>query len=150
MANSKRDFKKYRNDFAKLIKKYNKAIVEDELWRGRFEMRIIRERWEWFEDNSGGILHCVIRCFDKKTEQYKDFFTEYAPYIRSIHWHIGMDILNTFIVEDIDVWRNENPREENQEDWSNVTIPDYLLKFNSDENITYGYYRLVKYEEVPR
>ena len=56
-------------------------------------MRIIRSRWEWFEDDSGGILHSIIRCCDKKTEQYKDFFIEYAPWIRSIHWHIGMEYI---------------------------------------------------------
>ena len=81
--------------------------------------------WELFEDDSGGILHCIIRCFDKKTEQYKDFFTEYAPWIRSIHWHIGMDILNTFIVEDIDVWRNEKPRTDEKQDWSKIKT--YLI-----------------------
>ena len=149
MTKSKRKFKAYHNKFAKLIKEYNKVIVDDDLWLGRFEMRIIRSRWEWFSDDSGGVLHCVIRCFDKKTEQYKDFFTEYAPWIRTIHWRIGMEILNKFIVEDIDVWKNEKPREEKQ-DWSKVEIPKYLLGFNSDEAISYGYHRLVKYEEVPK
>lgn len=150
MTKSKRKYKAYKNKFAKLIKEYNKAIINDDLWRGRFEMRIIRSRWEWFEDDSGGILHNVIRCFDKRTEQYKDFFIEYAPWIRSIHWHIGMDILNTFIVEDIDVWKNEKPRTDEKQDWSKVKIPEYLLRFNSDKAITYGYCRLVKYEEIPR
>ena len=150
MTKSKRKYKIYKNKFAKLIKEYNQAIINDDLWCGRFEMRIIRSRWEWFEDDSGGILHCIIRCFDKKTEQYKDFFTEYAPWIRSIHWRIGMDILNTFIVEDIDVWKNENPRTDEKQNWSKVKIPEHILKFNSDEAITYGYCRLVKYGEVPR
>ena len=78
MTKSKRKYKVYKNKFAKLIKEYNQAIIKDDLWKGRFEMRIIRSRWEWFEDDSGGILHNVIRCFDKKTEQYKDFFIQKA------------------------------------------------------------------------
>ena len=150
MTKSKRKYKIYKNKFAKLIKEYNQVIIKDDLWKGRFEMRIIRSRWEWFEDDSGGILHSIIRCCDKKTEQYKDFFIEYAPWIRSIHWHIGMNILNTFIVEDIDVWRNEKPRTDEKQDWSKIKIPEYLLRFNSDKAITYGYCRLVKYEEIPR
>ena len=131
---SKKLYKKYQRKFTKLIHKYNKAIDEDELWLGRFHMAQVRSRWEYFEDGSGGILHAVIRCFDKKTRQYKDYCFEYAPWMSTIHWHIQMDILNKFIVEDIDVWKeNPNPREDKR-DWTKIN--DYKLDDNSDKNVS--------------
>jgi hypothetical protein len=36
-----------------------------------------------------------------------------------------MDIMNTFIVEDLDVWRKENPRKEIK-DWRKVSVPEDL------------------------
>ena len=140
---SRKLYKKYQNDFAKLLHKYNKAIDEDELWLGRFHILQIRSKWEYFEDGSGGILHAVIRCFDKKTRQYKDYFTEYAPWMRTIHWNIQMDILNTFIVEDLDVWKeNPNPREDVR-DWTQIN--DYKYDGNSDKDLSISTWQLQKY-----
>lgn len=136
-------YKKYQRQFTNLIHQYNKAIDEDDLWLGRFHMLQVRSRWEYFEDNSGGILHAVIRCFDKKTRQYKDYRIEYAPWMKTIHWHIQMDILNKFIVEEIDVWKeNLNPREDIR-DWTKVN--DYKLDDNSNECLSISMWQLQKY-----
>ena len=97
-------YKQYQRKFTKFVRAYNKSLNKDELWKGRFQAFQIRSRWEEFDDGSGGILHAVIRCFDKKTRKYKDFTFSYAPYYSTLHWHYGMDILNHFIVEDINVW----------------------------------------------
>lgn len=136
-------YKKYQRQFTNLIHQYNKAIDEDNLWLGRFHMLQVRSRWEVFEDNSGGILHAVIRCFDKKTRQYKDYCIEYAPWMRTMHWHIQMDILNTFIVEEINVWKeNPDPREDIR-DWTKVN--DYKLDDNSDKCLSISMWQLQKY-----
>lgn len=139
----KKRYKKYQRKFTKLIQQYNKAIDKDDLWLGRFHMIQIRSRWEAFDDNSGGILHAVIRCFDKKTRQYKDYFITYAPWMRTIHWHIQMDILNQFVVEDIDVWKeNPNPRK-SVKDWTKIN--DYKLDKNSNEDLFFSTWQLQKY-----
>lgn len=136
-------YKRYQNKFTKLLREWNKALDKDELWLGRFHILQIRSRWECFDDESGGILHAVVRCFDKKTRQYKDYCTEYAPWMHTINWKIGMEILNTFIVEDIDVWReNPNPREDVQ-DWRNIN--DYKLDGNSDKDLSISTWTLQKY-----
>ena len=59
--------KKYQRNFTKLVRKYNKAIEDDDLWQGRFVCRQIYSRWENFDDGSGGILYTVVRCVDKQT-----------------------------------------------------------------------------------
>ena len=136
-------YKKYQRQFTNLIHQYNKAIDEDDLWLGRFHILQVRSKWESFNDNSGGILHAVVRCFDKKTRQYKDYCVEYAPWMFAIHWHIQMDILNTFIVEDIDVWKEEpNPRQ-NIKDWTKIN--DYKLNDNDNAHLAISTWQLQKY-----
>jgi hypothetical protein len=38
-----------------------------------------------------------------------------------------MDIMNTFIVDDLDVWQNEKPRED-KVDWRKVPIPEHMTE----------------------
>ena len=136
--------RKYQKQFNKLIKKTNNAIIEDDLWLGRVEVRQIRSRFEFFSDGSGGILHTVLRCIDKKTRQYKDYCLEYAPWMHTIHWKISMDILNTFFVEDLDVWRTENPRKEIK-DWTKVPVDPKALEHTKWRDLAISLYQLVKY-----
>ena len=136
-------YKQYQNKFTKLIHKYNKALDEDDLWLGRFHILQVRSRWEWFDDNSGGILHTVVRCFDKKTRQYKDYCVQYAPWMRTINWKIGMEILNNFIVDVINVWdETPNPRE-SVKDWTNIN--DYKTDNNDNEHLSLSLYMLQSY-----
>ena len=136
-------YKQYQNKFTKLIHKYNKALDEDDLWLGRFHILQVRSGWEWFDDNSGGILHTVVRCFDKKTRQYKDYCVQYAPWMRTINWKIGMEILNNFIVDVINVWdETPNPRE-SVKDWTNIN--DYKTDDNDNEHLSLSLYILQSY-----
>ena len=135
--------KEYQRQFTRKLREANKAIREDNLWLGRVEVRQISARWEEFEDGSGGILHTILRCIDKKTRQYKDYCLEYAPWIRTINWKISMDILNTFFVEDLDVWHTGNPREEVQ-DWTKVPIDVKALEHTKWRDLAISLYQLVK------
>ena len=137
--------KEYQRQFTRLLRRTNKAIKEDDLWLGRVEVRQISSRWEEFEDGSGGILHTVLRCIDKKTRQYKDYCLEYAPWMNTINWKISMEILNKFFVEDLDVWRTGNPREEIQ-DWTKVPVDPKALEHTKwRRDLSTSLYQLVKY-----
>ena len=136
--------KEYQRQFTKLLRRTNRAIKEDDLWLGRVEVRQISARWEEFSDGSGGILHTVLRCIDKKTQQYKDYCLEYAPWINTMNWKISMEILNTFFVEDLDVWRTGNPREEIQ-DWTKVPVDTKALEHTKWRDLAISLYQLVKY-----
>ena len=136
--------KEYQRQFTKLLRRTNRAIKEDDLWLGRVEVRQISARWEEFSDGSGGILHTVLRCIDKKTQQYKDYCLEYAPWINTMNWKISMEILNTFFVEDLDVWRTGNPREEIQ-DWTKVPVDPKALEHTKWSDLAISLYQLVKY-----
>ena len=136
--------KEYQRQFTQKLREANKAIRKDNLWFGRVEVRQISARWEEFEDDSGGILHTVLRCIDKKTRQYKDYCLEYAPWISTINWKISMDILNKFFVEDLDVWRTVNPRDEIF-DWTKVPVDPKALKRTKWRDLSISLYQLCKY-----
>lgn len=136
--------KEYQRQFTRKLREANRAISEDDLWLGRVEVRQISARWEEFEDGSGGILHTVLRCIDKKTRQYKDYCLEYAPWISTMNWKISMDILNKFFVDDLDVWRNEKPRKEIQ-DWTKTPIDSKALEHTKWSDLSISLYQLVKY-----
>ena len=136
--------KEYQRQFTRKLREVNKVIREDDLWLGRVEVRQISARWEEFEDGSGGVLHAVLRCIDKKTRQYKDYCLEYAPWMRTFSWKMSMDILNKFFVEDLDVWRTGNPRDEIF-DWTKVPIDPKALKRTKWRDLSISLYQLVKY-----
>lgn len=136
--------KEYQRQFTQKLREANKVIKEDDLWLGRVEVRQISARWEEFEDGSGGILHTILRCIDKKTRQYKDYCLEYAPWMRTINWKMSMDILNKFFVEDLDVWRTENPRDEIF-DWTKIPIDPKALKKTKWRDLSVSLYQLCKY-----
>ena len=136
--------KEYQRQFTQKLREANKVIKEDDLWIGRVEVRQISARWEEFEDGSGGILHTILRCIDKKTRQYKDYCLEYAPWMRTINWKMSMDILNKFFVEDLDVWRTENPRDEIF-DWTKIPIDPKALKKTKWRDLSVSLYQLCKY-----
>jgi hypothetical protein len=136
--------KEYQRQFTKKLRETNRVIREDNLWLGRVEVRQISARWEEFSDGSGGILHTVLRCIDKKTRQYKDYCLEYSPWMRTFNWKMSMNILNKFFVEDLDVWRTGNPRDEIF-DWTKIPIDPKALKRTKWRDLSISLYQLCKY-----
>ena len=136
--------KEYQRQFTQKLREANKVIREDDLWLGRVEVRQISARWEEFEDGSGGILHTILRCIDKKTRQYKDYCLEYAPWMKTINWKMSMDILNKFFVEDLDVWRTGNPRDEIF-NWTKVPVDPKALERTKWRDLSISLYQLCKY-----
>jgi hypothetical protein len=129
--------KKYQVECNKKIKELNKACEKDDLWQGRFIFYQKDCYWEKFEDGSGGILTSIIRAYDKKTGIYKDYRFDYAPFFRTINWHLSMDIANDFIVEVVDVWREEPGPRESVKDWTKIKVdldkimqPRYMFMYS--------------------
>jgi hypothetical protein len=119
--------KDYQQHFTKKLRELNKACEEDFLWFGRFVVRQLRSDWYQFEDNSGGILYIILRAYDKKTDYYRDYRIAYTKNRQTINWILSMEIMNTFIIEDLKVWEKENPREEIK-DWRKTSVPEDLAR----------------------
>lgn len=115
--------KKYQRKLNYKMRRLNKNIERDELWRGRFVFLQKDSYWQKFEDGSGGELILFIRAYDKKTGYYHDYRLVYAPWILTFNWNLTMEVGNTFIVKDLDVWRNEElPKGRSAIDYTHVKV----------------------------
>lgn len=116
----------YQRKLNKLIKEVNKNIANDNLWRGRFE---IRQKDAWFEkflDGPGGILFTVLRLYDKKTQRFEDHDFRYAPYFSGNEWHL-FKITNSFIVDYIEVWKEDPRPDKDIRDYTQQGIPAEII-----------------------
>jgi len=120
--------KKYQKNLTSALKIVNRAIRNDELWLGRFEIRQGATHFLKWDDNSGGVLYCRMRVFDKATGYYKDYRFEYAG--QYWDWKLW-EIVNKFITVDCAAWRSENPRDRVR-DYRKTAVPHNLL--NAEEN----------------
>lgn len=87
----------------KIVKNMNEAIVQDNLWRGRFELRQMESSYYPYEDGSGGELVVRLRALDKKTNEFCDYFMEYFNSSTFGPYKVSR-IMNDFIVEYCKVW----------------------------------------------
>lgn len=115
--------KKYQKNLASALKGVNRDIKRDELWLGRFEIRQGETQFLKWDDNSGGILYCRMRVFDKATGYYKDYRFEYSG--KYCNWKLW-DIANKFITVDCAAWRSEDPRDR-VHDYRKTAVPHDLL-----------------------
>ena len=108
----------YQRKLNKVVKDMNENIANDDLWKGRFVFHIMATEFEKFSDGSGGLLHAIIRGYDKAEGYYKDYIIAYAPWLHYSDidvWRIG----NGFITEDSGTYKNGNPFKDKE------NIPDY-------------------------
>ena len=120
--------KQYQKKLTSALKIVNRDIKKDNLWLGRFEIRQGETHFLKWDDNSGGILYCRMRVFDKATGYYKDYRFEYA----GEYWDWKLwEIVNKFITVDCAAWRSEDPHGRVR-DYRKTAVPHNLL--NAEEN----------------
>ena len=117
--------KKAQRTINKHVRRLNKNIKEDNLWRGRFIFRQTDSYWEEFEDRSGGILKVIIEARDLKTGKFWEFAMD--NYDRG--WHL-FEKANKFIVDFYGVWKDIDAVKNDKTDWSKVRwIPKERIPF---------------------
>ena len=102
---------RWLNRFCRMV---NKSIQNDPLWLGRFVVEQKRTSMDWFEDNGGGLMYCLLQFRDKKTGKTMLWHTDCLEVTRNMFFK-----MNDFIVQDCKVWENEKPYEE-RKDYRNV------------------------------
>ena len=127
--------KKHQRAINRVLRRINKSIENDELWRGRFVVRQITSRFEHFEDKSGSTLWVLIRFVDKKTGIVMDM----------VESSIGLTLwngsrvswaMNEFITNKCRVWQESDPRDDKT---------DYRqVKFDKFLKLEYNYYSKFK------
>lgn len=110
----------------KILREMNKNIENDELWMGRFFMRQWARKVITYEDHSGLFLWLELRLYDKKTKKYRRWFCDSHDVI-GFNGSKVWQKMNDFIVEDLDVWHNEDPYNEKC-DWRAIPMEKVIQK----------------------
>lgn len=110
-SHNRKNHQRWLNEFCRNV---NHSIANDPLWLGRFVVEQKGTEMDWFEDNSGGLLYCLLQFRDKKTGKTQLWRTDCLD----VNWHMWMK-MNNFIVEYCKVWDCEKPYDEVR-DYRNV------------------------------
>ena len=96
-----------------VLREVNKGIYDDDLWMGRFFVHQIRR--DVLRDRDHLSMVVELRFYDHKTKKYS---TEVLTSNEVILWNGSKiwGLMNDFIVDDLDVWRTEDVRNDKQ-DW---------------------------------
>lgn len=96
--------KKIKRDINRAMRRMNQNIVNDDLWRGRFEVRMEQFHYGWYEDKSGVYAHMLLRYNDLKTGQtWKKWYNNIEISGPFGSWKMFLD-MNSFIIEICKVW----------------------------------------------
>lgn len=101
--------KKYKRRMSQTLRRMNKSIERDPLWKGRFIVRLVGSPLKYvYQDRSGMEYFVTMRFIDKQTGIHRDFLAE----VNSACMWNGSKIfwaMNNFIIKDCKVWE-ECPR----------------------------------------
>lgn len=97
------------------VRRMNQALIDDDLWQGRFFIRQKQSQFRPYEDGSGADLYIILEMCDRKTGITTTIGNSANHYItwNGSHFFWAM---NDFIIENCKVWENEKPYEERY-DW---------------------------------
>lgn len=99
------------------IHRLNRNLLNDELWRGRFECHQKDADWQPFTDGSGGVLECLIEYRDKKTGRcWLSWSQDLIIYMFNEHYLK----MNDFIVRKSGVYDDIESVKNDKTDWSRV------------------------------
>ena len=107
--------KKHQRVMNKVVRDMNNSIKNDPLWLGRFYARQLDGWFEEFEDHSGANLYVRFRFYDRKTGITRDTSYDSVNCWRRFG-HLFFE-LNDFIVNDVKVWENEDPYNDEKIDY---------------------------------
>ncbi len=112
------------------IRTLNKEIENDPLWKGRFYAESIRVDYERFDDKSGVLCKYFIVFVDKETKKQVLYQNETTGSMINIFSGKMGWAMNDFIIDYVNVWKNEHPTRESTKDYTKVKKLDKLSKVN--------------------
>ena len=122
--------KNYQRKFNWYIKKINKMMEEDNLWRGRF---VVKQYWTElykYDDNSGYNFYAAIYFVDKKTGRISNLVVDdWYMLLHSMSYGI-MGKLNDFITKDCfdDTWANQDELYSDKTDYTLIDDSKMVYK----------------------
>lgn len=102
------NYKKIQRKVNKIVRKLNKQIEDDELWKGRFYIRQVKRYMRPYYDRSGIDDAFLFEMYDKKTGMKQLSNGWHSYFALKTFNRLAWD-LNKFIVDYVKVWQ-EDPR----------------------------------------
>ena len=132
--------KEQQRHINKLVRKMNKNIEKDELWKGRFCARQVGSpQWTIYDDKSGAELFVYLLFIDKKTKRVMLKADTVASWSHWNGWKLW-ETMNYFITEWCETWKGtERPSYENAIDFTNTEV-----ECKRDMEASEGWYVLLK------
>ena len=100
------NYKKIQRKVNKIVRKLNKQIEDDELWKGRFYVRQVNRYMKPYDDRSGIDNAFLFRFYDRKTGKNALSKDWYSYYVLSTFCKLALG-MNDFIVNVCKVWEEE-------------------------------------------
>lgn len=125
--------KKHQRKVNKLIREFNKALEEDDYWKGRFRINQLPSQLIKFEDGSGLYLRLFLEMYDKKTNKSCMYIIDESDYLLP---HIAKSI-NDFITVYLDTSVAKEPREE-VVDTRHITSGKTIRDYYNEGNFRFG------------
>ena len=115
--------KKQQRLMNKLVRRMNKNIELDPLWKGRFCVRQVGSpQWTVYDDKSGAELFVHLLFIDKKTKKVMLKADTVAVWSHLNAWRLLFD-MNYFITGWCETWRSgKRPSEKNAIDFTNTEV----------------------------
>ena len=111
--------KRHQRAINRLIRSFNKALEQDELWCGRFMVRqVYTPQWHKYDDNSGADYFVHLKFIDRCTGHYYIAADSVNCWrgLRANGYRLW-EKMNWFIVEHLDVWNESLPKERRMDEW---------------------------------
>ena len=113
------DKKKHQRAMNRLVRQFNKALEQDDLWCGRFVIRqVYSPQWYEYDDGSGAEYSVHLKFIDRCTGHYYIFYDHVNCWrgLRANGYKLW-EKMNWFIVEHLDVWNEPLARERRMDEW---------------------------------
>lgn len=111
--------KRHQRAINRLVRSFNKALEEDDLWCGRFIIRqVYAPQWHQYEDGSGAELFVHLKFVDRCTGRYwiaAHDVNQWRGFYGNGYriW----EVTNWLITEHWDIWKEDFARERNYNAW---------------------------------
>ena len=103
----------------RLVRRFNKALEEDDLWLGRFMVRqTYSPQWIRYDDGSGAELFVHLIFIDRATGRYyvRAYTVNEWRGIYGTGYRLW-ETMNWLITEHWDVWQEDLARERRMDEW---------------------------------
>lgn len=116
--------KRHQRALNQIVRRFNKSLEQDELWRGRFKVaQMLGSQWYQYEDGSGAELYVCLVFMDQCTGKYFRRWDD-VNYWRMWGGSHIWETMNWLITQHWNVWKEDLAQARDMTAWAqyNATV----------------------------